>query len=77
MNTGFGGNDGNTSSGFTNQFPIMSDASNNPTTANTPVSLMAAAEESAASLASSQQDKWRKLFFHMRIKLKPRDIGVR
>ena len=69
------------SSGFTSQFPSINNtsgggaiSSGNPAGG---VSLMAAAEENAASQVSSQQDKWRKLFFHMRVKLKPRDIGVR
>lgn len=67
--------------GFTSQFPSINNAGgSNAISSGNPaggVSLMAAAEENAASQVSSQQDKWRKLFFHMRVKLKPHDIGVR
>jgi hypothetical protein len=39
-------------------------------------SLMDAAEQNAANSTSNQQEKWRKLFYQMRIKLKPKDIAV-
>lgn len=40
-------------------------------------SLMDVAEQDAANNPSNQHEKWRKLFYQMRIKLKPHDIAVR
>lgn len=43
---------------------------------NSGQSLMDAAEISASNLSVNNQEKWRKLFFRMKIKLKPKDVGV-
>lgn len=50
---------------------------NQPTTRSNVQSLMDVAEQDAVNNPSNQQEKWRKLFYQMRIKLKPHDIAVR
>jgi hypothetical protein len=44
---------------------------------NAPQSLMDAAEQDAANNPNNQHEKWRKLFYQMKIQLKPHDIAVR
>jgi hypothetical protein len=63
--------EGGSTGGVGTNSPKSSKRSNNPQ------SLMDVADQDAANNPNNQHEKWRKIFYQMKIKLKPHDIAVR